>query len=167
MHKKLFIIRHGKSSWESEVGDIDRPLTERGVRNSYEMATRLADAGMVPEKIYSSTGMRALHTAVIMARVWELPDEALSQRDSLYMSGKSEIDTVLAETPEDVHAVAIFGHNPTFTGYANLFVNQAIDNIPTAGVVVLTFDTDNWNEISRSNLVEEVFDYPKKQKTKL
>lgn len=162
MQRRLFIIRHGKSSWESEVRDMDRPLTDRGVRNSYEMAQRLAAAGMVPEKIYSSTGIRALHTAVIMAREWELPDEALSVRESLYMSGSNEIDMILAEIPEDVHSVAIYGHNPTFTGYANRFVNSSIDNIPTAGVVVLTFDTDNWNEISRSNLVEELFDYPKK-----
>lgn len=162
MQKKLFIIRHGKSSWESEVRDMDRPLTERGVRNSYDMAERLAQAGMIPERIYSSTGIRALHTAVIMARVWELPDDVLLLRDSLYMSGSSEIDMLLAEIPEDIDSIAIFGHNPTFTGYANHFVNHSIDNIPTAGVVVLTFDTDNWNEISRSNLVEEVFDYPKK-----
>lgn len=162
MHRKLFIIRHGKSSWESEVRDMDRPLTERGVNNSYEMAERLAQAGIIPEKIYSSTGIRALHTAVIMARVWELPDEALSVSDALYMSDSSEIDMLLAEIPGDVHSLAIYGHNPTFTAYANLFVKASIDNIPTAGVVVLTFDTDNWNEISRSNLVEEVFDYPKK-----
>ncbi len=162
MQRKLFIIRHGKSSWESEVRDMDRPLTERGVRNSYDMAQRMVLAGMIPERIYSSTGIRALHTAVIMARVWELPDEALSVRDTLYMSGTNEIDSLLAELPDDVSSVAIYGHNPTFTGYANRFVNHAIDNIPTAGVVVLTFDTDNWNEISRSNLLEEVFDFPKK-----
>lgn len=162
MHRKLIIIRHGKSSWESEVRDLDRPLTERGVRNSYDMALRLANTGMIPEKIYSSTGIRALHTAVIMARVWELPDDALSVRESLYMSGSGEIDLLLAEIPEEVNSIAIYGHNPTFTTYANRFVNAPIDNIPTAGVVVLTFDSDSWNEISRSNLVEEVFDYPKR-----
>lgn len=162
MQRRLFIIRHSKSSWESEVQDLDRPLTDRGVRNSYEMAQRLADAGMVPEKIFSSTGIRALHTAVIMARVWELPDGALSLRESLYMTGSTAIDMLLAETTEDVHAIAIFGHNPTFTDYANLFVNSSIDKIPTTGVVVLTFDSENWSDISRSNLVEEVFDYPKK-----
>lgn len=162
MHRKLYIIRHGKSSWESEVRDMDRPLTERGVRNSYDMAERLAKNGMIPEKVYSSTGIRALHTAVIMARVWNLPDQDLSVRASLYMSGSSEVDMLLAEIPDEVESAAIFGHNPAWTAYANRFMNHSIDNIPTAGVVILTFDTDSWNEISRSNLVEEVFDYPKK-----
>ena len=78
MKRQLFIVRHGKSSWESEVRDIDRPLTERGVRNSYEMAERLLRAGLVPEKIYSSNGVRALHTAVIMARSWQLSSEVIS-----------------------------------------------------------------------------------------
>lgn len=126
------------------------------------MAERIARADLVPERIYCSTAARALHTAIIMARVWELPDDALSLRESLYMSGSQEIDEVLAELPDEVSSVAVFGHNPTFTSYANHFVNHAIDNIPTAGIVVLTFEANNWNEISRSNLVKEVFDYPRK-----
>ncbi len=162
MQKTLFIIRHGKSSWESEVGDIDRPLTERGVRNAYDMATRLANVNLIPERIYTSTAARALHTAVIMARVWELPEAVFSVRESLYMCGAADIDDVLAEIPEELNAVAIYGHNPTFTAYANQFLSSSIDNIPTAGVVVLTIETNSWTELRSGTVVEEVFDFPKK-----
>ncbi len=162
MQKTLFIIRHGKSSWESEVKDIDRPLTERGVRNSYEMATRLANANLIPELVYSSSAARALHTAVIMTRVWELPDKSFSIRELLYMSGAAEIDAVLAEIPEEVNSVAIYGHNPTFTAFANQFLSAAIDNIPTAGVVVLTIEASSWTELRSGTVLEEVVDFPKK-----
>lgn len=162
MQKTLFIIRHGKSSWESEVGDADRPLTERGVRNSYEMATRLANANLIPEQIYASGAARALHTAVIMARVWELPDDALAVRESLYMCGSAEINAVLAEIPEELNSVAIYGHNPIFTAFANHFLSSSVDNIPTAGVVVLTIEAISWTELRSGTVLEELVDFPKK-----
>ena len=55
----------------------------------------------------------------------------------------------------------IFGHNPTFTNFANKFVKNQIDNIPTSGVVILKFNTDNWSNINGNNLINEIFDYPK------
>ncbi len=163
MQKRLFIIRHGKSSWESEVKDADRPLTKRGVENSYDMAQRLAEFDLIPEKIFSSTGIRALHTAVIMARVWELPDDAVSVRDSLYMSGSGEIDEVLGEVPEEVSAVAIYGHNPTFTAFVNRYLSTPLDNLPTTGVVVFTYEAKSWKELFNGKLLEEHVDCPKKR----
>ena len=142
---------------------MDRPLTERGVRNSYDMAARLAKADLVPEMLYSSTGIRALHTAVIMAREWKLPDDTLLARESLYMSGGREIDDVLAEIPENIESVAIYGHNPTFTAYANKYLSTPLDNLPTAGVVVLTFEAESWTTLSDGKLLEEVVDFPKKK----
>lgn len=142
---------------------MDRPLTDRGVRNSYDMAERFAKAKIIPEKIYSSTGIRALHTAVIMTRVWNLADEALSIRESLYMAGHDEIDQILSEIPSEINSVAIFGHNPAFTDFANRYLKEQLANLPTAGMVVLTFEADSWLEISRSNLIDEVVDCPSKK----
>ena len=40
--KKLYLIRHGKSSWDDdEISDFDRSLKNRGVKNAYEMVERL------------------------------------------------------------------------------------------------------------------------------
>ena len=152
-----------QSSWESEVRDVDRPLTERGVRNSYDMAERLAKVDLIPEKIYSSTGIRALHTAIIMARVWELPEDTVSVRESLYMSGAEEIDEVLSDVPEEFNAVAVYGHNPTFTSYANRFLSTPLENLPTTGVVVLTFEAASWKELFKGKLVDEHVDCPRKK----
>ena len=41
--KKLFIVRHAKSSWDyPELNDFDRPLNRRGKNNAPEMGKRLA-----------------------------------------------------------------------------------------------------------------------------
>ena len=31
MNKKIFFLRHAKSSWDLNVSDINRPLNQRGV----------------------------------------------------------------------------------------------------------------------------------------
>jgi len=164
MQRKLFIIRHGKSSWESIVSDIDRPLLERGVKNSYEMAARLAERNLVPELAMSSPANRALHTAIIMAKVWEMNDQDLLIRKSLYLPEVDDIAETIFEVDDQVASVAIFGHNPGFTQFANRFLDPQIDNLPTAGIVVLTLEMDTWSDLFSARIADTLFDYPKKYK---
>ncbi len=163
MERKLFIIRHGKSSWDNEgLNDIDRPLAERGILSANEMATRLKEMRLVPELILTSPASRALNTALIMSRVWALEAGDLQIHDPIYMAYVSEIEQVIAGIPNEVCGLAIFGHNPTFTEYANQFLQEPIDNLPTAGVVIITFDTDRWSGIGRTDVKDTYVDYPKR-----
>ena len=163
MERRLFIIRHGKSSWDNEgLDDIDRPLAERGTRNAYDMAQRLSELGLVPDLMLSSPASRALNTALIMSRVWALDPDALQIHDPLYDAHVKEIEQVVASAPHDVLNLAIFGHNPSFTIYANQFLDEPLDNLPTAGVVIVTLKASGWKEISRTHVQETFLDYPKR-----
>ena len=164
MERKLFIIRHGKSTCDSEgVDDIDRPLAERGFRNAKDMATRLSESGLVPELILASPANRALTTATIMAGIWEMESHLLQIHDSLYMAYLSEIEQVVSGVPGEVRSLALFGHNPSFTMYANEFLDEPLDNLPTAGVVIVTLESDGWNGIGRSDVKETFVDTPKRK----
>ncbi|MCK5170441.1 MAG: histidine phosphatase family protein, partial [Bacteroidales bacterium] len=67
--KYLYIVRHGKSIQDyGNISDIDRPLKERGINDGYKMAERLLVQNKIPEKIISSSAVRALHSATIFAR---------------------------------------------------------------------------------------------------
>ncbi len=164
MERRLFIIRHGKSDWDHEdLDDIDRPLAGRGIRNAGEMAQRLSSMGLIPEMVFSSPASRALNTALIMSRVWELEPPTLQIHDSLYMAYVSEISEVVAEAPAEVLNLAVCGHNPSFTAYANQFLEEPLDNLPTAGVVVVTLYSESWKNISRSHVRGTYVDYPKRK----
>jgi phosphohistidine phosphatase SixA len=41
----------------------------------------------------------------------------------------------------------IFGHNPTITHMANLFLHPGIELLPTTGVACISFDTESWKKI--------------------
>ena len=164
MERKLFIIRHGKSSWDNEgLDDVDRPLAERGIRSANEMAHRLSESGQVPELILTSPASRALNTALIMSRIWELEADALQIHDPIYMAYVSEIGQVISNVPNEIRNLAIFGHNPSFTMYANQFLDEPLDNLPTAGVVIVTLEADGWKGIGRSHVKGTFVDYPKRK----
>jgi phosphohistidine phosphatase len=62
--KTLLILRHGKSSWKfPDLPDHDRPLNSRGKRDAPLMGRKLAEEGMVPDVIISSSATRAHDTA--------------------------------------------------------------------------------------------------------
>ncbi len=48
---------------------------------------------------------------------------------------------------DDLESLMMVGHNPTFTYFANKFLDKSIDNLPTSGVVCIEFETDKWEEV--------------------
>ena len=71
---KLIAIRHGETRWNLEgrrMGQLDSPLTERGVQQGEALARRLARASF--ETIYTSDLGRAVQTAELIARATGRP----------------------------------------------------------------------------------------------
>ena len=164
-YKQLFIVRHGKSSWEYEnVDDIDRPLKVKGINDAYAMAKRLESRNKHPQLILSSPANRALHTSTIFARVLKYPLNNLRLNEVIYNGGEDEILQLIKETDDSVSSVMIFGHNPVFTDLSNLFLKDELDKLPTAGITSLNFKAEKWKDISAENVSTELVDYPKKGK---
>ena len=164
MLRRLYIIRHAKSSWDHPgLEDIDRPLASRGIRNAKDMAGRLQKAGLIPQLLFTSPANRALNTALLMSRKWKMDPEQLQVHEHLYDAYVSEIQKVVARAPGHITDLAIYGHNPSFTAYANTFLGFHLDNLPTAGVVVASLESDSWEGIGRDHVKETHVDYPKRK----
>jgi phosphohistidine phosphatase len=97
-----------------------------------------------------------------MLRNWGLKPENLQIHDPLYDAYLKEITEVVATAPPEIGTLAVYGHNPSFTAYANSFLEKPLDNLPTAGVVVVTLDSKGWNKIGRKEVKETYVDYPKR-----
>ncbi len=160
--KTLTIVRHGKSSWDyTDVNDIDRPLKVRGINDAYTMAQRLDSAGHKCDLIISSPASRAIHTALIFSRVLNISDEKMKINSGLFHAGEDEIMDIIYGVDDQVSALMIYGHNPGFTLLANYLSTLSIPNVPTAGLVILEFECQKWNEIDKTNCKTQFFDYPK------
>ncbi len=163
--KQLYLIRHGKSSWDDgNLSDKERPLKRRGIKNAKLMAKVLRRQDIVPEHIVSSPADRALSTAKIYAGKLGYDENKIAVDDLLYFEGVNNILKVVNQLDDASKTVFIFGHNPDFTEVANRFSEKTIDNVPTNGVVGIAFAADSWKDVSFSNGKMTLFDYPSNHK---
>lgn len=161
--KNLHIVRHGKSSWDFEnISDIDRPLSPRGINNAYLMAKKLSERKVSPDLFITSPANRALYTSIIFSRVLKFPYENIRISDSIYMGYTDDLLDLIRSQDNALSTIFIFGHNPAFTALANQLMDHYLDNIPTAGVVSLSFETGEWEQIGRKAPASDFFDYPKR-----
>ena len=160
--KTLTLVRHAKSSWkDSSLADRDRPLNKRGERDAPEMARRIAAAGIRPSLIVSSPAFRAWTTAKAVAKEIGYPTEFLQREGDLYLASLNDILDVLIAQDDKFNSLMVVGHNPGLTTFANYLVPGITNNVPTAGVVCVNIDRDDWNLHEQPAAELVLFDYPK------
>jgi len=162
--KTLYIARHAKSSWDDmHVSDHHRTLMPIGKRRTKKIARWLNEHDILPDRIISSTAVRAYKTARLLARGMGFPEKKTEKEASFYNADPEDIMEYLYALPNIVDKVMVVGHNPTFTELVNLFLeeNKWIDNLPTSGVAAVRFDTDRWEETYLANHWVEFLITPK------
>ncbi len=146
--KEIIFVRHGKSSWEFDVIDRDRPLAARGVKDAKLVAEQfLKKSSSIPSHIFSSPANRALSTCKIFSKIFSRTEASITVVEDLYDFEGENVINFIKKLPNDYNHVMIFGHNHAFTSISNIFGNIFIENLPTSGLVKLNIDIDNWKDL--------------------
>ncbi len=160
--KKIILIRHGKSGWDSPwLSDHDRPLAERGIIDVPQMARKLQEKGIMPDLIVSSTALRAADTARLTAAVFGYPESAIVVEKSLYHASPEQLLEVIRSQSEAIQTLVLVGHNPGLTELIQE-LGCRLDNLPTAGQYVCTLSDTLWANFTPEKMSTEWIDYPKK-----
>ena len=159
--KTLILIRHGKSDWSAGLSDRERPLSHQGLNDAPLMAKVLQREGHIPELFYVSSAKRTTQTANIIAQSLGIPAEHLVKSPELYLCDAFAIEEVVKFAPAENDTIAIVGHNPTLSEVANLYSQLAYVDMPTLGIFICNFDTDDWSLISHDNVLNPQFLFPK------
>jgi len=112
MSRELLLLRHGKSDWDTEADDFNRPITDRGKRAAQRVGVWLAGQGLLPDYIISSPAERAVTTAEKTAKAMGLFAGDIHQDKRIYLAGLGDLLEVLADCPADAQRVMLVGHNP-------------------------------------------------------
>lgn len=154
--KYLTIVRHAKSSWaEAGLSDHDRPLNERGRKAAPAVATFLnrtyfGGNGVPallprPDRLVTSTALRALTTAQMMREAFALPVERLLLDSQLYLAEAGRILETMRRFDESWHHVMMFGHNPGMHDFAERILARAhVPKMPTCTAVIMAFPHEFW-----------------------
>jgi phosphohistidine phosphatase len=146
--KTIYIVRHAKSSWNAiDLADEQRPLMEKGRKRTKKVIDYLLKNQVRVDYIISSQAVRAYETAKLLAHGLKYPVENIKIDKQIYYATGDSILNQFYDLPDRFDSVMIVGHNPSLTDFVNQFMKSPIDNLPTSGIVSISFDTDRWEKV--------------------
>jgi phosphohistidine phosphatase len=165
--RRLVLVRHAKAV-TGDGDDGDRPLADRGVRDSPAIGRQLADWVVVPDRVVVSPARRAKQTWELAARqLTGAPDPVFDER--VYRNTVDDLSAVVRSTPEDVDTLAVVGHNPSIEEFGLALDNgkgeararqTAADGYPTSAIAVFGIDVD-WSQVAEGTGTLTAFAAPR------
>jgi phosphohistidine phosphatase len=148
--KRLYLLRHAKSSWkDTSLPDHDRPLAGRGRRAAKAMARHLRGRGIEPDLVLCSSAQRARETLERIEPA--LGGADVRVEDDLYGAGAPDLLARLRSVPEGVESVMLIGHNPALQDLAldlarpSSTADELAAKYPTAALA--TLELSSWHEL--------------------
>ena len=150
--KELILLRHAKSSWDLNVSDKERPLTEKGINRIKMISAVSSNILSSADLIFSSPANRATHTACIMISTLGLSFDKIVLKKELYTFELSKLLDFIFNISEDYNSVICVGHNPAFTGAISYLSKTDFLHLPTSAWAQLIFSQTKWKNISNGKL---------------
>jgi phosphohistidine phosphatase len=159
--KKLLLVRHAKAVHDDSYSDFERPLKHSGMRDTTIMAERIESASHVPELLVTSPSLRTLATANILSEHLQLPRPSEDER--IYDASQQALLNVISGFSDNHHFIGLVGHNPGISHLVHYFTGQ-IRDVPPGAVILITFEFDEWQQLTYDSGKLAWFSSPKDDK---
>jgi phosphohistidine phosphatase len=163
MTKQLLLVRHAQAEAENNVRkDFERELNTTGYADASRMGKHLAGKSIHPDAVFSSPAHRAYTTSQLLTEQLGFDFDAIGFDNDIYETSVRKLMRLINGLNEKLRTVMIVGHNPHLTYLAEFLTHEVIGNLPTCGVVAITFDNLPWEAISDSTGKVAWLDFPEK-----
>lgn len=155
--RRLFLLRHAKSDWNTGAPDHERPLNERGFADAYAAGRLLAERGWRPDLVLCSSARRTRQTWQRAVAGGATAGDVRSE-PRIYGAAVDTLLGLVQAVDPDVAALLLVGHGPGLPDLADALGRRPepvetwrrMDTkYPTAGLAVLQF-TVPWAEVGLS-----------------
>ena len=137
--KSLTLFRHAKTERDSTTGrDFDRRLIERGQRDANRMGQEIRSLGLEFDLVLSSPAARAAETADLAGLTPRFDDR-------IYDAATSELLAIVQSAGDEIHRLAMVGHNPGFERLAGKLIGQYVE-MPTGSLIEIGIPVERWVE---------------------
>jgi phosphohistidine phosphatase len=150
--RSLYLLRHGKSSWDDRaLADDERPLAQRGRKAAARMAEHLRREGIRPDLILCSTAARAKETLETIGPALE--DVPTLAEVGLYAATAETLLARLRRVQDDVGSVMLIGHNPGLQDLATMLASRGQvlgrlrEKYPTCALATLDVGSEAWSKL--------------------
>ena len=153
----LILIRHAKSSWETTLNDVARPLSVRGINDAHLVSEALKP--FLPKSfiVWTSVATRAYNTAVIFCQNMNVSLDSIIVKKDLYTFDLAMLEKTIRKCKNSHQSLILFGHNDAITNFVNKFGDRTIESVPTSGVIIMKFDEEDWRNIKKGRIVKELY----------
>jgi phosphohistidine phosphatase len=154
--RTLVLVRHGKSSWDLDVDDHERPLSARGRRDAEAIGRWLSERSLRPDLVLCSTAFRTKQTWEYAMAGGATAGEVQYRRE-VYHAWVPELLALIREVPDEIHTLLVLGHAP---GIPDLVEHVCVrtqsrdwaqmdSKFPTSGLAVVSVPGP-WSELGKS-----------------
>jgi len=160
--KHIILVRHATAvKRDPEKPDFDRSLKKSGRKESREMTERLKDLKVRPGLFVSSPANRALETAEIFAKGLKHPVKKIEKIEKLYDEiSPEEFLELISGLDDQFDSAIIFGHDPSFTEFAQFLIPGFDGDLPKCGVLGVEVDVAVWADVVPELVKKMYFFYP-------
>lgn len=147
--KHLILIRHAETA-EKVTGqtDKDRELTTAGMRQAATVGHFLKNQSVPVDIIIASNAMRAKTTAQLIGEQLSSNNDLMVLSEELYQASVGTLFEMLRDGDEHQN-IAIVGHNPTITYFAEFITDAGVDDMKPASTLILKLDIGSWKDLQK------------------
>jgi phosphohistidine phosphatase len=158
--RRLMLLRHAKTENNAPSGrDQDRRLDNRGRHDAAEIGGWIGRHPPFPDTVLVSHAIRAHQTWEV---AWEamkelVPEPQVELVPELYGADPAQLLQIIRDaSAADPQHLMLVGHNPgmhelalALAGSGDAAGRQALaDNLPTSGLALFDFETDDWTDVA-------------------
>jgi phosphohistidine phosphatase len=144
----LYLIRHAEAFEKaSHQTDLQRELTAKGRSDASHLGNYLGIQKIKLDLILSSPAVRTQTTAQVIAASILIGTEKIISHPNLYHASPIDMLNIVKGIKNEFQHVAMVGHNPTISAFANIINAQKIDGFTPCTLAIIEFSQREWNKI--------------------
>lgn len=120
------------------------------MRQSAAVGQFLKNHSTAIDIIISSSASRALTTSQLISEQLSSGGDLVEVSDELYQASVGTLFEMIRSGDEH-HNIAIVGHNPTMSYFAEFLTGNALDEMRPGTVVILKLDIGTWKELQKGS----------------
>ncbi len=111
------------------------------------MGRFIADCGVLPDRIITSTAVRARTTVEVAKEAggWDAPTR---EAKTLYMASPADLLVQIRATDADADVLLLVGHEPTWSSAVSRFIGGGEVKYPTAALARVDVDVKRWQDVA-------------------
>ena len=155
----LYIMRHAKSDWSVPgQDDHERPINKRGQKNAKQLGQWMQSNNYIPQKIISSTAVRAKQTIELVCKQFRDKDlNKIIYDKMLYLASPDTLIELIQLHKNEVDSIMLVAHNPGLEQLVHFLStsNEEYRSMTTANLAIFEFaDSEFDPAVDKGKMIE-------------